>query len=215
MQLGLRVRREYLRNALAWLTLMRFQLEFPCFQKPREISFDVAGLVSYEFEETNSTPLKSRFLPHFSILLPRVSKYIPLIIVGAIIGTSLVITYSIVILNTATPTTPKVTWATSPLTISFTGLAGSGSAADGFTCKPGTNLIVMRTVSNSPATIAISVSPLSLASCGSTPQSVTVSVACLVPADQCRGSYTGLVQVRQPANYRDLAANLNLQITVT
>jgi hypothetical protein len=67
----------------------------------------------------------------------------------------------------------------------------------------------------STSKVRLSVAPSSFASCGSSPNAVTLTANCLVSAAQCRGTYSGLVQIRQPANYRDLPANLAVTIVVT
>jgi len=38
---------------------------------------------------------------------------------------------------------------------------------------------------------------------------------CLVSASLCRGTYQGLVQIREPGSYRDIPANEKIVITVT
>jgi hypothetical protein len=48
-----------------------------------------------------------------------------------------------------------------------------------------------------------------------TPNAVTLTANCLVSSVLCQGSYSGLVQIRQPANYRDIPANLVVNIVVT
>ena len=56
----------------------------------------------------------------------------------------------------------------------------------------------------------------SFASCSSTPDTVTLIATCLVPAAQCVGTYQGLVQIRNPANYYgNIPANLKVTIVVT
>ena len=103
---------------------------------------------------------------------------------------------------------------TNPLTISFTASAKSGGATDTFSCSPSAGTINLRTISNSPGIIAIAVLPASFSGCGASLLEVTVVATCQVSASQCKGGFTGLAQVRQPANYRDLPANLQLSINV-
>ncbi len=130
------------------------------------------------------------------------------------------VAYSTVILPSSNLTTPKVTWTTSPLTISFAAADLSGSATDTFSCSPSTgglsplSAITLRTVSNSPGIIGLVVAPASFGNCGASLLQVTVVATCQVAASQCKGSFTGLVQVRQPTNYRDLPANLQVTINV-
>src|SRR5207237_8772071 len=70
----------------------------------------------------------------------------------------------------------------------------------------------LRTISNSPRIIELTVIPVNFSNCATSLLQVTVEATCNVAASQCKGSYTGLVQVRQPVNYRDLAANLQVNI---
>jgi len=44
---------------------------------------------------------------------------------------------------------------------------------------------------------------------------VMFTAHCLVSATLCKGTYQGLVQIRQPDNYRDIPANQKIVITVT
>ena len=114
----------------------------------------------------------------------------------------------------ATTSQPKATWAVNPVTITFSATAGTGSQGDSFTCSPGTSgltLIAKASTSN----VGLSVAPSSFGSCGSSPNAVTLTAHCLVSAAQCRGTYSGLVQIRQPANYRNIPANLAVAIVVT
>lgn len=143
-----------------------------------------------------------------------ITRYLPHILVGLAVASALAVAYSTVILPSSTLTSPKVTWTTSPLTISFAAADGSGSATDTFSCSPAAGAVTFRTNSNSPGIIAITVIPASFSNCGASLLQVTVVATCQVAASQCKGSYNGLVQVRQPANYRNLPANLQLNINV-
>jgi hypothetical protein len=51
-------------------------------------------------------------------------------------------------------------------------------------------------------------------SCASSETSVTFTAHCLVSADLCRGTYHGLVQLRQDDGYRNFPSNLNIVIIV-
>src|SRR5438093_2526952 len=110
---------------------------------------------------------------------------------------------------------PKAGWGTDPVTIMFAATVGQGSAIDSFTCDPST-ANVMLVVHESTVNIALTVAPSSFASCSSTPDTVTLTATCLVPAAQCVGTYQGLVQIRNPANYYgNIPANLKITIIVT
>src|SRR5438309_1336624 len=124
------------------------------------------------------------------------------------------VAYTAVILPSSNLTAPKVTWTTSPLTISFAATDGSGSATDTFSCNINTGPISFRTVSNSPGIIGLTLVPASFTNCGASLLQVTVVATCQVSASQCKGSFNGLVQVRQPTNYRNLPANLQVTINV-
>jgi len=143
-----------------------------------------------------------------------ITRLLAYILVGAAVASALGVAYTAVILPSSTLTTPKVTWTTNPVTISFAASDGSGSATDTFSCSPSAGAITLRTVSNSPGIIGLTTVPTSFTSCGTSLLQVTVIATCQVQASQCRGSFSGLVQVRQPINYRNLPANLMLNIVV-
>ena len=141
-----------------------------------------------------------------------VTRYLPHILVGLAVASALGVAYTSVILPSSNLTNPKVTWTTSPLTISFAATDGSGSATDTFNCSIDTGPISLRTISNSPGIIGLTVAPESFSNCGASLLQVSVVATCLVSASQCKGSFNGLVQVRQPTNYRNLPANLPVNI---
>src|SRR2546428_1330784 len=114
----------------------------------------------------------------------------------------------------ATTSQPKATWAVNPVTITFPATAGTGTKGDSFTCSPATSSLTL-IAKASTSNLDLSVAPSSFASCGSSPNSVTLTAHCLVSPAQCRGTYSGLVQIRQPANYRNIPANLAVTIVVT
>src|SRR6059036_4225003 len=110
---------------------------------------------------------------------------------------------------------PKAGWGTDPLTITFAATGGHGSAIDSFTCDPSTTNVIL-VAHESTVNVALSVAPSSFASCSLTPDTVTLTATCLVPAAQCVGTYQGLVQIRNPANYYgNIPANLKVTIVVT
>src|SRR5437867_2640427 len=144
-----------------------------------------------------------------------ITRLLAYILVGGAVASALGVAYTAVILPSSSLTTPKVTWTTNPLTISFAATDGSGSATDTFSCSPTAGGISLRTVSNSPGIIGLTTVPINFSSCGAALLQVTVIATCLVTdPSQCRGSYSGLVQVRQPTNYRNLPANLQINIVV-
>src|SRR2546426_4310186 len=110
---------------------------------------------------------------------------------------------------------PKAGWGTDPVTITFAATAGQGSSIDSFTCTPSTTSLTL-IAHASTGNIALTVTPSSFALCNSTPDTVTLTATCLVPAAQCVGTYQGLVQIRNPANYYgNIPANLKVTIVVT
>ena len=182
-------------------------VSFSCHRFPRN-SFPTV------WTKENPQPFKFSFRGSLLPLPLPVTRYLPYIIVGLATASALAVAYTTVILPSANLTTPKVTWTTSPLTISFAATEGSGSATDTFNCSLSTGPIVTRTVSNSPQIIQLTTSPTSFGNCGSSLTQLTVSATCLVLADQCRGTYDGVVQIRQPTNYRNLASPLHVKIVV-
>ena len=114
----------------------------------------------------------------------------------------------------AAGSSPKATWAVNPVTITFPATVGTGTKGDSFACSPSTSSITLISKASTPK-VSLFVAPSSFASCGSSPNAVTLTANCLVSAAQCRGTYSGLVQLRQPANYRDIPANLAVTIVMT
>src|SRR6266487_4911814 len=143
-----------------------------------------------------------------------IRRYLPHLLVG--LSISLVMVGAYMAVGLAQSTAPKAAWAVSPLTITFSGTAGTGSASDSFTCSPTTTNILLTARASNPGVISLTVAPTSFASCGSSPDTITLTATCLVPASQCTGTYQGLVQVHNPANYYgNLPANLKVTIVVT
>ncbi len=142
-----------------------------------------------------------------------IRRYLPHLIVG--LSISLVMVGAYMAVGFVQTGAPKSTWATNPLTITFAATAGHGSAIDSFTCSPSTTNVIL-VAHESTVNIALTVAPSSFASCSSTPDTVTLTATCLVPAAQCVGTYQGIVQIRNPANYYgNIPANLKVTIVVT
>ncbi|SRR6266566_3249283 len=140
-------------------------------------------------------------------------RYLPYIIAGLAITVIMVGAY--VSVGPVQRDAPKAGWGTDPVTITFAAAAGQGSAIDSFTCAPSTTSLTL-TAHASTVNIALSAAPSSFASCSSTPDTVTLTATCLVPAAQCVGTYQGIVQIRNPANYYgNIPANLKVTIVVT
>ena len=140
-------------------------------------------------------------------------RYLPYIIAGLAITVIMVGAY--VSVGPIQSAAPKAGWGTDPVTIMFAATAGQGSAIDSFTCDPSTTNVTL-VAHASTANIALTIAPSSFASCNSTPDTVTLTATCLVPAAQCVGTYQGLVQIRNPANYYgNIPANLKVTIVVT
>src|SRR5437667_12214219 len=140
-------------------------------------------------------------------------RYLPYIIAGLAITVIMVGAY--VSVGPIQSAAPKAGWGTDPVTITFASAAGQGSAIDSFTCDPSTTNVIL-VAHESTVNVALSVAPSSFASCSLTPDAVTLTATCLVPAAQCVGTYQGLVQIRNPANYYgNIPANLKVIIVVT
>ena len=140
-------------------------------------------------------------------------RYLPYIIAGLAITVIIVGAY--VSVGPVQRDAPKAGWGTDPVTITFAAAAGQGSAIDPLTCAPSTTSLTL-IAHASTMNIELSVAPSSFASCSSTPDTVTLTATCLVPAAQCVGTYQGIVQIRNPANYYgNIPANLKVTIVVT
>ena len=140
-------------------------------------------------------------------------RYLPYIIAGLAITVIMVGAY--VSVGPIQSAAPKAGWGTDPVTLTFAATAGQGSTIDSFTCDPSTTNVIL-VAHESTVNIALTVAPSSFASCSSTPDTVTLTATCLVPAAQCVGTYQGLVQIRNPANYYgNIPANLKVTIVVT
>ncbi len=144
-------------------------------------------------------------------LLSSLRPQLPHILVATALVAIMAVAYASVAFA---PTSPKAAWTVNPLVINFSAGTGSGSATDSVTCSPSAGFVQLLARSSNPAKISLSASPSGF-SCGSAPTSTTITATCLVPAAQCQGSYTGQVQVRQPANYRNLPDSLTVRITVS
>src|SRR5919109_2497483 len=135
-------------------------------------------------------------------------RYLPHIVLSIAVSLSLFGAYFAV--GLAQSSAPKVGWASNPVTISFASTSLQGSVTDSFTCSPGTSDLYL-TEHASSGNIALAVTPSGFASCGSNPHTVTLTATCLVTAAQCKGTYQGLVQTRNPANaYGNIPANLRV-----
>ncbi len=145
-----------------------------------------------------------------------IRKYLPHLLVGVSISLIMVGAYAAV--GSASSTTPKSLWSTSPLTITFSGSGGtssSGSAGDSFKCAPSVTGVTLKASVSSPTKISLTVSQTVFASCGPPFNSVTLTTNCLVDASNCKGTYTGTVTIFQPSEYRTISPDLSVTIVVT
>jgi len=111
---------------------------------------------------------------------------------------------------------PKAIWSANPVTITFSGSAGtgsSGSVGELVKCAPKVTDVVFHTTVSNPAKISLSVSPGGEATCGPSPDSVTVTAHCLVAAPACKGTYHGTVTIQQ--GYSTIPPSLSVTIVVT
>ena len=139
------------------------------------------------------------------------SRYLPHILTATVIVAIMVGAYVAVAVSASNM--PKAKWLINPLPLSFQGSNGRGGTVDSVTCgRPTTGLTFSAHVSK-PNLLMLNASPSSF-SCNSSPSIVSFTATCLVSAAQCRGHYQGIVQIRQPANYRDIPENLQVDIVV-
>jgi hypothetical protein len=145
-------------------------------------------------------------------MLSIIRRYLPHLLVGLAISGIMLGAYAAV--GFSASNVPKATWQTNPASIAFQASSGQGSTTDSVTCNPGASDLVFNVHVSKPNRLSLSADP-GFFSCNSRPQSVTLTAKCLVPETQCAGSYEGIVQIRQPANYRDIPANLKVTIVVS
>jgi len=115
----------------------------------------------------------------------------------------------------ASSTGSKAIWSTNPVTITFSGSAGigsSGSVGDLVKCAPKVNDVAFHTSVSNPAKIRLTVSPGGEATCGPSPDAVTVTATCLVAAPNCKGTYTGTVTIFQ--GYSTIPPSLAVTVVV-
>ncbi|MBO0888537.1 hypothetical protein J2P12_05490 [Candidatus Bathyarchaeota archaeon] len=108
----------------------------------------------------------------------------------------------------------KTTWSSNPLTLTFAASDGSGSASDSVSCNQNLSDLSLRISVSDPTRMSLTSSPVGL-SCSGSATTVTFTAHCIASADACRGTYHGLVQLRQNSGYRNFPANLKIVITVT
>ena len=113
----------------------------------------------------------------------------------------------------ASVTAPKTLWSANPVTITFSGSAGSGSVGEDVKCAPKVTDVVFHTSVSNPTKMSLTVSPIGEASCGPAPDPVTVTAHCLVAAPACQGTYTGTVTILQ--GYSTIPPSLAVTIVVT
>ena len=109
---------------------------------------------------------------------------------------------------------PKATWLKNPLPLTFQGTPGRGGTVTSVTCNHSATGLTLNVHITKPDMIALTLAPNSF-TCDSTPTIITVTAACLVSGTLCRGNYQGTVRLRQSSNYRDIPANLQVDIAVT
>ena len=139
-------------------------------------------------------------------------RYLPHILTAIVIVALMVGAYVAVAFSAST--VPKATWLKNPLSLSFQGSNGTGGTVDSVTCGRAAVGLTLNTHVSKPDLLALNASP-SAFSCNSSPSIVSLTATCLVSAAQCRGNYQGIVRIRQPANYRDIPENLQVEIVVT
>jgi len=143
--------------------------------------------------------------------LQTLRRYFPLIATAIVIVAIMIGAYVAVAFSAST--VPKATWFKNPLSLSFQGSNGIGGTVDSVTCSRAALGLTFNTHVSKPNLLALNASP-SAFSCNSSPLIVSFTATCLVSAAQCRGNYQGIVRIRQPANYRDIPENLQVDIVV-
>jgi len=116
----------------------------------------------------------------------------------------------------ASSNAPKAIWSTNPVTITFSGSAGtasSGSVGETVKCAPKVDNVVFHTTVSDPTKLSLTVSPGGEATCGPAPDAVTVTAHCLVAAPNCKGTYKGTVTIFQ--GYSTIPPSLAVTIVVT
>ncbi len=108
---------------------------------------------------------------------------------------------------------PKALWSANPVTITFSGSAGSGSVAEFVKCAPKLTDVVFHTTVSNPSKISLTIGPPGEATCGPSPDPVTVTAHCLVAAVDCKGVYTGTITIFQA--YDAIPPGLTVAIVVT
>ena len=146
-------------------------------------------------------------------MLRLVRRFLPQILVGLTITGIMLVAYASA--GFVYAASPKATWSSAPLDISFAATTGTGSAPGSFTCSPSISDITLRVIVSNPLRMSLTATPSSFSFCGSASLAVRFTAHCLVSATLCKGTYQGLVQIRQPDNYRDIPANEKIVITVT
>ena len=146
-------------------------------------------------------------------MLRLVGRFLPQILVGLAITGIMLAAYASA--GLAYAASPKATWVSAPLDIGFAAATGTGSAPGSFTCSPSISDITLRVIVSNPLRMSLTATPSSFSFCGSASLAVRFTAHCLVSATLCKGSYQGLVQIREPGSYRDIPANEKIVITVT
>jgi hypothetical protein len=146
------------------------------------------------------------------MLLP-IRGYLPHLLVGLSISLIMVGAYAAIGLSSLSE--PKSIWTINPLTISFSGGAGTGSsgnAEDSFKCAPSVTEVTLRAIVTGlgASKVTLNTSPSSFSSCGPPFNTLTVTAQCLVAS--CLGTYTGTVVVFQ--GYTMVPPDLSVTIVV-
>jgi len=141
-----------------------------------------------------------------------IRRYLPHLLVGLSISLIMVGAYAAV--SFAASSAPKAIWSANPVTMTFSGSAGLGSVAEDVKCAPKTTNVVFHTSVSNPTKVSLTVSPTGEATCGPSPDPVTVTAHCLVVAPTCKGTYTGTVTIFQ-GYYSTIPPSLAVTIVVT
>gem|GEM_PF-3750215 len=147
-------------------------------------------------------------------MLSLIRRRTPHLLIGLSISLIMIGAYTLV--GFASLTAPKAVWSANPVTITFSGSAGtgsSGSIGEFVKCAPKVGNVVFHTTTSNPTKVSLAVSQGGEATCGPAPDPVTITAHCVMAAPNCKGAYSGAVSILQ--RYDSLPPSLAVMIVVT
>ncbi len=140
-----------------------------------------------------------------------IRRYLPHLLVGLTI--SLIMVGAYLAVGFASLNAPKALWSANPVTITFSGSAGTGSVGEFVKCAPKLTDVVFHATVGNPSKISLTIGPPGEATCGPSPDAVTLTAHCLVAAPDCKGVYTGTITIFE--GYNTIPPGLAVAIVVT